>query len=52
MFLHKRIFARFAYFCSLESFILRIFLFCEFLRNLGVSLGWTLLLCNVGIAEM
>lgn len=52
LFLYKRIFVRFAYFCSLESFILRILLFCEFLRNLGVSLGWALLLCNVGIAEM
>lgn len=39
MFLHKRIFVRFAYFCSLENFILRILLFCEFLQNLGVSLG-------------
>lgn len=37
MFLHKRIFVRFAYFCCLESFILRVLLFCECFANLEDS---------------
>lgn len=51
LFLHKRIFVRFAYFCCLERFILRILLFCEYFASFVCLYGFKLLFCNVWIAE-
>ena len=50
-FLHKRIFVRFAYFCCLERFILRIISFCEYFASFVGFYEFKLLFCNVGITD-
>lgn len=51
LFLNKRIFVRFAYFCCLESFILQIMLFCEYFVSFVGLYEFKLLFCNVGITD-
>lgn len=38
-------------FCSLESFILRIILFCEYFASFVYLYEFKLLFCNVGITD-